>query len=149
MKVTVRSPCRLHLSLIDLNGSLGRIDGSVGITLANPHVEVTAEKSSKQEVDAGVRTNEIRQLISKISTKYGITKKIKLNARRQIPLHAGLGSTTQLYLSVARAMLGLNNIKANVRELAVLTGRGGTSGIGVHAFEHGGFLVDCGHSYGK
>jgi beta-ribofuranosylaminobenzene 5'-phosphate synthase len=35
-----------------------------------------------------------------------------------------------------------------VNELAHLTGRGGTSGIGTAAFERGGFIIDGGHRFG-
>jgi beta-ribofuranosylaminobenzene 5'-phosphate synthase len=36
-----------------------------------------------------------------------------------------------------------------VRDLAVMTGRGGTSGIGTAAFESGGLIIDGGHSFGS
>ena len=32
----IQTPSRLHITLIDLNGSYGRIDGGIGITLADP-----------------------------------------------------------------------------------------------------------------
>jgi beta-RFAP synthase len=34
-----------------------------------------------------------------------------------------------------------------IENLALLTGRGGTSGIGVHVFDLGGFIVDGGHRW--
>ena len=37
MRFQIRSPSRLHLSLIDLNGSLGRIDGGFGFALDTPN----------------------------------------------------------------------------------------------------------------
>ena len=36
-----------------------------------------------------------------------------------------------------------------MKELALLVGRGGTSGIGTAAFEFGGFIIDGGHGFGK
>lgn len=36
MELLIQTPSRLHLSLLDLNGSLGRIDGGVGLTLKKP-----------------------------------------------------------------------------------------------------------------
>jgi beta-RFAP synthase len=59
--------------------------------------------------------------------------------------HVGLGVGTQLSLAVAQAMgrsLGWPDLSA--AELARLIGRGGRSGIGLHGFERGGFLVDGG-----
>ncbi|WP_332881590.1 hypothetical protein [Methanosarcina horonobensis] len=34
--INVVSPSRLHLTLIDLNAEIGRVDGGVGITLESP-----------------------------------------------------------------------------------------------------------------
>jgi len=148
MKVTITTPCRLHLSLIDLSGSLGRIDGGVGISLAEPKVVVEAVKSDRFNIAAGERSGELRTLALKILKACKLDGNISLTVRQQIPRHSGLGSTTQLYLAVAKAILELHGMHAKVREIAVLAGRGGTSGIGVAAFESGGFIIDCGHSFG-
>jgi beta-RFAP synthase len=61
------------------------------------------------------------------------------------PEHIGLGVGTQLSLAVARAIIGPETATA---ELARLAGRGNRSGIGVHGFERGGFLVDGGKREG-
>lgn len=148
MKVSVKTPCRLHLTLIDLNGSLGRIDGGVGVALEEPSVVVEAEKSSAFKVDASKRREELTRLCERIAEKYQLEEKFTLTVKKQIPVHSGLGSTTQLYLATAKAILELNNLHVPTSELAFQTGRGGTSGIGVAAFERGGFIVDCGHSFG-
>ena len=41
--VTVTTPSRIHIALIDLNGGLGRIDGSIGLSIAEPGFRITAE----------------------------------------------------------------------------------------------------------
>ena len=33
----IRSPSRLHLALIDMNGAYGRIDGGIGLTIKDPN----------------------------------------------------------------------------------------------------------------
>jgi beta-ribofuranosylaminobenzene 5'-phosphate synthase len=149
MKISVEAPGRLHLTLIDLNGSLGRIDGGIGIALEKPSVSVEIQKYGALKISAGERSRELLELCRKIAGKYGIRGKYSLKVKQQIPLHSGLGSTTPLYMAAARALLELNGIQATDNELALLTGRGGTSGIGVAAFQYGGFIVDCGHSFGK
>jgi beta-ribofuranosylaminobenzene 5'-phosphate synthase len=61
------------------------------------------------------------------------------------PEHVGLGVGTQLSLAVARAALHLApGDSPGAKYLARLAGRGGRSGIGLHGFERGGFLVDGG-----
>ena len=36
------TPSRLHLTLIDMNASIGRVDGSIGLTLDNPVIKINA-----------------------------------------------------------------------------------------------------------
>ena len=48
--IKVVSPSRLHLTLIDLNAELGRVDGGVGITLEYPSMELLADKADNIEI---------------------------------------------------------------------------------------------------
>ncbi len=59
----------------------------------------------------------------------------------------GFGSGTQSALAAAAAVNELYGLGKSIRELAFTVKRGGTSGIGVAAFEKGGFIVDGGHRF--
>ena len=72
---------------------------------------------------------------------------IKLTFVSEIPMHCGFGSGTQLALGIAQAANVLYELGLDVQELATAVGRGGTSGIGVAAFDAGGFIVDGGHRF--
>jgi beta-ribofuranosylaminobenzene 5'-phosphate synthase len=73
--------------------------------------------------------------------------KYQIIINQNIPRHVGLGSQTQLALGLAKALsIFEDQGEISVRNLAKYVGRGGTSGIGVAAFEHGGFVLDGGHS---
>ena len=146
----IETPSRLHFTLIDLNGSLGRIDGSVGAALEYPNWIINVEASEKLEVKVSgeARPAEIKKLILKFSRRYGIEPNFYVEVSGGIPRHIGLGSTTQLALGVAYALAKISGVDASLRELAYAMGRGGTSGIGVAAFEAGGVIVDGGHSFG-
>jgi beta-RFAP synthase len=61
-----------------------------------------------------------------------------------LPEHAGLGSGTQLALAIGAAISHLFQLNLSTKELAVLSGRGQRSGIGIAAFDHGGLLIDGG-----
>ena len=50
--VVVRTPSRLHLSLIDLNGSRNRIDGSIGLAIRKPYFEFLVQPSENIEIVA-------------------------------------------------------------------------------------------------
>ena len=43
-KITVITPSRIHMALIDLNGGLGRVDGGIGLSLASPGFRNTVER---------------------------------------------------------------------------------------------------------
>jgi beta-ribofuranosylaminobenzene 5'-phosphate synthase len=50
--VVIKTPSRIHLTLMDLAGYGGRLDGGVGIALEEPNILLEAElvKSSRPEV---------------------------------------------------------------------------------------------------
>jgi beta-ribofuranosylaminobenzene 5'-phosphate synthase len=154
MRVVITSPSRIHLSLIDLNGSLGRIDGGIGFGLLNPTiiVEVTDEFEGQNSVVIEAKEEYkpiIQEIIQNFQTKYGIKfERLKIQINSMYRPHIGLGSKTQLLLSVAKGLCVLKDIDCNGYELCSLVKRGGTSGIGYSVFEKGGFILDAGHSFG-
>lgn len=148
MRVFVRTPCRLHFALIDLNGELGRVDGSLGVALDKPNITLEAKPHTALEA-TGERSDFVKQLATKFMNHYGVKRGALINVRSMIPSHAGLGSSTQCSLAVASVLARIAGIGEPVRGLAKVMGRGGTSGIGVAAFETGGLILDGGHSFGE
>ena len=62
-----------------------------------------------------------------------------------IPSHSGLGSGTQTALAVAAALSRFTGEQdVGAIELARRVGRGLRSALGIHGFDHGGFLVEAG-----
>ena len=149
----IKTPSRVHMSLIDMNGGLGRLDGSVGLALRDGGISLRAKKSDEITVTERSETGEISPAPSSFASHVSQIAKsilpenegIELEFLSPVRLHVGLGSGTQIALSTASAVNHLYGLNKNVRELAQMTHRGGTSGIGVLAFEYGGFIVDCGH----
>ncbi|MCL2141847.1 MAG: beta-ribofuranosylaminobenzene 5'-phosphate synthase [Methanimicrococcus sp.] len=148
----IKTPSRIHMTLIDMNGSFGRIDGSVGLALSDGGVWMRAKKSDVVTVtewsDGSAREtkSDFADYVQKVAQcilpkNTGIELEFLSPARQ----HVGLGSGTQIALSVATAVNDLYSLGKSVRELAQLTRRGGTSGVGVLAFERGGFIMDAGH----
>jgi beta-ribofuranosylaminobenzene 5'-phosphate synthase len=141
---TIRTPSRLHLGLIDMEGGLGRVDGGVGIALDEPGFRIAFERAE------GVICSEIpaRKIAEKVCDALKVPG-IRIGVKETIPEHVGFGSKTQLSLAIAAGILKAYDIYKPVVDIAKLVGRGGTSGIGVAAFENGGFIVDGGHSSDK
>ncbi len=149
--VVVRSVSRLHVTLIDLHGGLGRVDGSVGVTLERPWMEFEVERAEDGVVVEGEGEVAVKaeRAARAVLEGFGLEGGVRVVVRRSYPEHVGLGSGTQATLSVAVGVLEAFGVEDyDVRGLADLLGRGGTSGIGVAAFEGGGFIVDGGHRFG-
>ena len=153
----IRTPSRLHITLIDLNGVHGRIDGGVGLTLDDPSLHLEAEpcengietvfSKSSQKIPGLVEdySKKIESAASKVISAMNYNGGFKFNLDAAYSPHSGLGSGTQLSLAVAKLITKLNGQNINAQILAKMVGRGGTSGIGVESFENGGFIVDGGH----
>jgi beta-ribofuranosylaminobenzene 5'-phosphate synthase len=148
VKVYVKTPARLHLGLIDLNGDLGRRFGGLGVSINRPNVILEAQPAEKLAV-TGEKTEQVKTLAKRFLETYNIKANASINVKQAIPEHAGLGSGTQLALAVATALAKLFDVKASVQELAKTMGRGQRTSVGTTIFEQGGFVVDGGKSTSK
>ncbi|MCS7130776.1 MAG: beta-ribofuranosylaminobenzene 5'-phosphate synthase [Archaeoglobaceae archaeon] len=141
----IRTPSRVHITLIDMNGSLGRIDGGVGFALNEPFIEIEAFESEEVFVKGKAHNlDRFLEFAKKLSNYFG--KGIEIFIKSDYRSHIGLGSGTQIGLAIGKAFSELYDLNLTIREIAEIVGRGGTSGIGVAVFEFGGFVVDGGHS---
>jgi beta-ribofuranosylaminobenzene 5'-phosphate synthase len=145
VKVYVKTPARLHLGLLDLNGDLGRLFGGLGVGIDRPNVVLEAQPSERLAA-AGEKTERVKALAKRFLETYGITANASINVKQAIPEHAGLGSGTQLALAVDTALAKLFSVNASVQELAEAMGRGQRTSVGTTIFEQGGFVVDGGKS---
>lgn len=153
----IRAPSRLHMSLIDLNGSYKRIDGGIGLALSDPQFvlesEETNEKGFTLEFADSVSDDskeecleKIPNAAEKIAEACNIESGFHFKVLEAYPPHSGLGSGTQIAVCTAHLMTETMGLKFSSRELSTMVGRGGTSGIGTFAHDLGGFIVDGGHS---
>ena len=144
MKIHVKTPARLHLGLIDLNGGLGRVFGGLGVGIDQPNVVLEAQPSEKL-CAIGLETDLVESLARRFLEAYHLEEKsASLNLKQRIPEHVGLGSGTQLSLAVATALAKLFDVEASTQELALVMGRARRTGVGTAIFEKGGFVVDGG-----
>ena len=145
------------MGLIDMNGSYGRTDGGIGITIKNPSLKLFAEPSNKGitiDFDDSITSTAIKEeCIKKINSActnainhFNIDSGFHFIVKRAYIPHAGFGSGTQIGLATSKIITHLNGISENSVNLGKIIGRGGTSGIGIFAFDTGGFIVDGGHS---
>ncbi|MCL7413062.1 MAG: beta-ribofuranosylaminobenzene 5'-phosphate synthase [ANME-2 cluster archaeon] len=143
--ILVNTPSRLHFTLIDLNGELGRVDGGVGLTLDDPSMRLTATETNDGVFVTG--RGDLMRIETAIKLLIPEGEGIHIQVEQPYPAHVGLGSGTQSALAAGWCVNLMFGLGLSVREVAAKVGRGGTSGIGVEAFEHGGFIVDGGHRF--
>ena len=152
----IKTPSRLHMTLIDMNGSYGRIDGGIGLTINQPNFILKGEPSEKgltiefnDELSKHVEPeciNKISKSANLVLSHYGIDEGFHFEVEKAYLNHSGLGSGTQMALATAKLITESFGIEEETYRLSSIVGRGGTSGIGTFAFDNGGFIVDGGHS---
>lgn len=143
--IRVRAPARLHMGFLDPNGISGRHFGSIGVALKGLETEVVVRPASRLTL-VGAERERVSDFLDRLLATYDLSDRMAIEVRRAIPSHIGLGSGTQLRLAVGVAVTRFHGLDIAPRQLAVVAGRGLRSGIGIAAFEQGGFLVDGGRS---
>jgi beta-ribofuranosylaminobenzene 5'-phosphate synthase len=144
-RITLSAPARLHLGFLDLHGGLGRNFGGLGLTLAELATRIHVERAAELRVEgpAAVRAEKFaRRLLDQFGAGLGA----RISIEETIPAHVGLGSGTQLSLAIGTALSRLYDWRLDTRAIAALADRGARSGIGIGAFDGGGFLVDGGRA---
>jgi beta-ribofuranosylaminobenzene 5'-phosphate synthase len=141
--ITVSAPARLHLGFVDLNGSLGRKYGSIGLAVDQPETKLTVRTSDTFGA-TGVETERAEKALRRFASLFAADRSFAVDVQKAIPAHAGLGSGTQLALAIGAAVLNLAGREASASSLGEVVERGARSAIGITAFERGGFIVDGG-----
>lgn len=139
-RARVTAGARLHFGFCNLSLARERLYGGLGVALGEPTVVVEAEPASGVEAaDRAVETAAHRA-VSLLDVPGAV-----VDVEERYRHHVGLGSGTQLALATYAAIARAHDRPPRVREHAPELGRGGRSGVGVAAFEHGGFCLDVGH----
>lgn len=141
--IHVSAPARLHLGFVDLNGSLGRMYGSIGLAVDAPATELVVSDAAEFSAE-GPESARAETALRRFAGLYAPGNSFSVRVKQAIPAHAGLGSGTQLALAIGSAVMRLSGSRASARSLGEVVERGARSAIGITAFERGGFIVDGG-----
>ena len=139
----VETAARLHFGVLDLRGAAGRWFGGVGAAAPAPLLHVSASRDGQLSAE-GDDAERATAFASRYLAAYGISTGARIVIHRALPPHSGLGSGTQLALSVARALAELYELPADARTLATAVGRARRSAVGTWTFAHGGLVVEGG-----
>ena len=143
--VFVNAFARLHMGFLDLNGSLGRRFGSLGVGLNAPDTLIELAIGNNvfgDNLEAAYVTKSKRLILAHAELEQAISIKV----HREIPRHFGLGSGTQMALAIGAGLNQLLGLDLDLVKIAQITGRGLRSGIGIGTFTNGGLVLDGGRN---
>lgn len=148
--LTVKSSARLHFNSLKMNAVGGRGCGGIGLSLEDPALELNFSRNKCVSVTGGnLYLRKKSKIFAKIILDFirepGVAIKINKFFLNQI----GLGSGTQLGLSIGKGISQLYGKSIPPRKIAFLTKRAGISGIGYYAFFRGGMILDGGYKMGS
>jgi beta-ribofuranosylaminobenzene 5'-phosphate synthase len=138
--VRVRAGGRLHFGFCNLSLAHERLYGGMGVTLDAPRVELAVERADGVHCDDPAVRPYAERCVAALEVSGA-----RVSVANSLPRHAGLGSGTQVALATLAGVANAYDRAVRVREAAPDLGRGGRSGVGVAAFEAGGFVLDAGH----
>ena len=145
--IRVHAYSRLHFGLFNpFNGVAPRQFGGVGLMVCDPVLKLVASPSATWSAQGSqaARALELARRFA-AAAPAELVRPQRLLIETIAPEHVGLGSGTQLALAVGHALAtawGWEGLDAS--GLAEHMGRGKRSAIGIHGFQHGGFLVEAG-----
>jgi beta-RFAP synthase len=156
----VEAPSRLHFGLLslladgaecwpgfgDAPGVPVRSFGGVGLMIDTPSIALSVRPATEWRAEGSASARAL-QFAQKFVDELPPAERRPFHVlvERCPPEHVGLGTGTALGLAVARALaIELGHLEWSTLELAERVGRGERSAVGIHGFEHGGFIVEAG-----
>ncbi len=166
-EVQVTAPSRLHFGLLSFGHDTRRQFGGIGLMIDHPAIRLRITRAShfvidSQVSDAGktVPQRDDRELLARRVREF-VRRWVRFHGQAELPAcriliedappqHVGLGTGTQLALSVAAGLNAMHRIeKTTAVELAMSVGRGLRSAVGTYGFVQGGLIVERGKLPGE
>ncbi|MCL4203680.1 MAG: hypothetical protein KJ000_14340 [Pirellulaceae bacterium] len=167
-QVRVVAPSRLHFGLLSFGRDEGRQYGGIGLMIDRPAVRLRLDRAECYETrfemaddflppaDATTIRQSLAVRVGEFASRWAAFHNLPappcccISIESAPPQHVGLGTGTQLALSVAaglNALFGLGEPSAV--ELAMSVGRGLRSAVGTYGFVLGGLIVERGKLPGE
>jgi len=150
-KIKITAPGRIHVNLFDMSNSGYRQNGGVGFCIAGVDtvIEFAACENFKviDNRATGYSDLEIGALIAFLHQLYAsgaYVQKFSITFLSGPAPHSGFGTGTSTRLACVEAAFRFNNVDADIKQVVLASGRGGTSGVGVNTYFSGGMSIDLG-----
>ena len=132
----IQANSRLHLGFLNLNCSQHYSYGGIGVSIDKYPTILSISKSNKFVSNLSVKLN---NQILKYLKNNNLSLNIKIKCHESPIQHIGLGSGTQLRLSIEELVSKYYETVENIN----IFNRTYRSGIGFNSYKNGGFIVDC------
>ena len=113
--IKITTPSRLHMTLIDMNASRGRVDGSIGVTLDDPVISITAQRSDVIEVIGN--SKHAKRMKKSVAALLPEGEGIRIIIEKDYPSHIGMGSGTQAALAACMAVNRLYDLNLSMNDI--------------------------------
>lgn len=150
-RLKIRIKSRLHLTLIAMHKSEYRKNGGLGFAIDYPSCELTFSRATDFSITdnriyptADDEQEKLITLLQTIRTKNSFASAVEIVIDGNMIPHAGFGSGTAITLACLEALHTLNGSNPSADCLIRESGRGGTSGVGIHTYFNGGCVFDLG-----
>ena len=145
-EITIHTGARLHFGFFSYGQPTLRQFGGIGAMIDRPGFSLRVTRASVDSIRCGDWNGRVGSLLARLR-EISRVGALAVEANSTPPAHAGLGSGTQLGMALAQvvALLG-GETDLSPETLALRSGRGLRSAIGLHGFIKGGLLVEAGQS---
>ena len=135
-EVKIITNSRLHFGFLNLKSSNSYSYGGMGLSINKHPTILTVSKASKFESNLN---KTLSDKILHFIADNKLSKKIRIDCVDSPQKHIGLGSGTQLILSIEEALSKFYRFKQSIN----IFKRNYRSGVGVNSYKNGGFIVDA------
>ena len=140
--------------MIGMNRDGYRLNGGIGFSISSPTLDMNFEEADTIDIidrrRHGFTEDELHRLKCHINqvVKSRNFEKVFVCVINEgvIQSHVGFGSNSMIYLACIEALFIQNQRVYSEKDIVALSGRGGTSGIGINTYFRGGFVFDTGIS---
>lgn len=146
IKWTVNVNSRIHITLIGMNDGGYRKNGGVGFSINRPKATVEVSCAESMEIEdarkkrmAPLELDQLEDCIARFAPQ-----PVKIKISGDLPSHSGFGSSTAIRLAALEATGRIFGKPQKPEDLVRASGRGGTSGVGIRTYFHGGLVFDVG-----
>ena len=134
-QVRIQASSRLHLGFLNLNSSKQYSYGGIGVSIDKYPTISLISKSKQYETNLPKKIN--NELFKYLQAN-NLTTNIRVHCVEKPASHVGLGSGTQLKLSIEELICEYFDLKKNPN----IINRTYRSGVGYNTYKMGGFIID-------